>query len=437
MNRLFWILMLSLCSSLSAQDNLLVSGPMVGYAEMREAVVWVQTNGPAAVQLVYVNGTDTLKSATYLTRAEEAYTAHLLANQVRPGLTYTYEVLVNGKSVERDYAFTFKTPPLWQYRTEPPEMKIALGSCTFINEEKYDRPGRPYGGEYEIFTSLHKEQADFMLWLGDNTYLREADWYSRTGVVHRYTHTRAVAEMQPFLASTSHYAIWDDHDYGPNDSDRTYRDKHITLETFKNFWANPTYGIQDVVGGTVSFFEWGDAQFFLLDDRYSRAPNYKSTEPRRILGKEQMDWLVDALIGSRAKWKFVCVGGQMLNTVERFETFANIAPEEREYLLDQIAREGVRNVVFLTGDRHHSELSFYEKHGIKIYDFTVSPLTSGAHNAEDEANDLRVEGSHVGVRNYGIIDISGPRKDRKLRLSLRGVDGEELYTYEIPEQKFE
>lgn len=39
------------------------------------------------------------------------------------------------------------------------------------------------------------------------------------------THSRSVAELQPFLASTHHYAIWDDHDYGPNDSDRGFYNK--------------------------------------------------------------------------------------------------------------------------------------------------------------------------------------------------------------------
>ena len=51
---------------------------------------------------------------------------------------------------------------------------------------------------------------DFMLWLGDNTYLRESDWNSRTGFIKRYPHTRALSELQPLLASTHHYATWDD-----------------------------------------------------------------------------------------------------------------------------------------------------------------------------------------------------------------------------------
>ncbi len=433
---LFLGFLLALCT-LQAQEapSPIVSGPMVGYAEMREVLLWVQTNGSAKVQFEYSNGEQTFRTPIYLTQAPEAFTARLVANQVKPGETYTYKVFINDQPVEFDYDLTFKTPPLWQWRSDPPEMKIALGSCVYVNDPPYDRPGKGYGGEYEIFNALHAEKPDMMLWLGDNTYLREADWYSRTGVFHRYTHTRNLPEMQPLLASTSNYAIWDDHDYGPNNSDRSFRNKDLTFEAFKLFWGNPTYGIDRDVTGAISMFEWGDAHFFLLDDRYHRDPNNKKIENRAILGKPQLDWIVDALISSNAKWKFVCVGGQVLNTVDRFENFAAIAPEEREYLIESIARQGIRNVIFLTGDRHHSELSMVERYGIKIYDFTASPLTSGSHDASDEPNQARIEGSHVGVRNYGLINISGERTDRSLRLSLHGVDGSELWHYDIPEQK--
>ena len=60
-----------------------------------------------------------------------------------------------------------------------------------------------------------------MLWLGDNIYTREVDFYSLSGYQKRYTHTRNIKEMQPLLSNTHHYAIWDDHDYGPNNTDRS------------------------------------------------------------------------------------------------------------------------------------------------------------------------------------------------------------------------
>ena len=413
-------------------EQVLVSGPMVGYSEMREVLLWVQTNGPAQVQFTYTagQGNPVYRTETYRTRQDQAYTARLIANQVRPGTLYTYKLLINGQEVKRPYALHFQTPPLWQWRTDPPEMTIALGSCAYINDEVYDRPGDAYGGDYRIFESIHQKNPDLMLWLGDNTYLREADWYSKTGIIHRFTHSRQVEEMQALLASTSNYAIWDDHDYGPNNSDHTYREKESTYKAFQLFWGNPTYGLKDQ-GGITSFFEWGDAQFFLLDNRYFRDPNDKKSSPRTILGEEQLKWFLDALVSSTASFKFVCIGGQVVNDAALYENYANIAPEERTLILNTIVNEEIKNVIFLTGDRHHSELSVFEKNGIKIYDFTVSPLTSGSHDASKEPNTLRVQGSHVGTRNFGTIQIRGPRTERKLSLGLFDVEGKELWTYEI------
>src|SRR5690606_34340514 len=180
--------------------------------------------------------------------------------------------------------------------------------CTYINDEPYDRPGKPYGGGYEIFNAMYQEKPDMMMWLGDNVYLREVDWNSKTGIYYRYTHTRSLPELQPLLASTHHYAIWDDHDYGPNDADRSFWGKDMTLKAFKDFWANPNYGVGGTEGITGTFF-WEDCQFFLLDDRWYRSP----MPGKEYFGQTQLNWLVDALRSSKATFKFICTGGQILN----------------------------------------------------------------------------------------------------------------------------
>lgn len=427
------LILLTALPSLGQNSNdALLSGPMVGYTEMREALLWVQTNGPAKVQFRYqaeAEGSPVYSTVSVVTRKEEAFTARIACDLVKPGLTYVYQLLLNDEVVTFDYPLTFKTPPLWQFRTDPPEMKIALGSCVFINDSIYDRPGRPYGGEYDIFTSIYEKRPDLMLWLGDNNYLRDGDFYTTTGIVHRYTHSRNVPQMQPLLASSSNYAIWDDHDYGPNDSDRSFRMKNTTLAAFQLFWGNPSYGLGN--GGITSMFEWGDADFFMLDNRYFRTPNDRHDVEGTLLGEEQLEWFLDALAFSKARFKFVMIGGQVVNSAELFENHANLAPEERRRILNYIVDHEIKNVVFLTGDRHHSELSLYEKDGIKIYDFTVSPLTSGSHDASDEPNIHRVEGSHVGIRNFGMMEITGERLDRKLRLSMYNAEGEEIWEYEI------
>ncbi len=413
-----------------SQSDLLQSGPMLGYSEMREVMLWVQTTEAAEVQFTYWPEGQRQQAAQtdpYTTKKEEAFTAHLVADQVEPGLTYEYSLRINGEAISLPYATTFQTQALWQYRTDPPAFSVAIGSCSYINEEEYDRPGNPYGGDYEIFGSIHEASPDAMIWLGDNFYLREVDWYSRTGIMARYTHTRSVEELQPLLASTHHYAIWDDHDYGPNDSDRSFVHKDLTLEAFQHFWANPTYGVNRQPGVTT-FFQWADIEFFLLDNRYNRTPNRRTTGERTILGENQLEWLIDALSASRAPFKMVAIGGQVLNTAGVYENYSNQAPEERAYLLRRIEEEEISGVIFLTGDRHHTELSHYvNANGDPVYDLTVSPLTAGVGRGADEDNRLRVEGTHLAAHNFGLLTFSGPRTERQLLIQVMDKDGEEVW----------
>ncbi|MEL6256333.1 MAG: alkaline phosphatase family protein, partial [Bacteroidota bacterium] len=83
---------------------------------------------------------------------------------------------------------------------------------------------------------------------------------------------------------------------------------------------------------------------------------------------------------------------------------------------------------------HHSELSLFEKNGIKIYDITSSPLTSGSHDASDEPNTLRVKGSHIGIRNFATLTLSGKRTERKAELKFFDTDGKELWSYKFEAQ---
>ncbi|MCB0706667.1 MAG: alkaline phosphatase family protein [Saprospiraceae bacterium] len=434
---LFFACLVLLSSPIFGQNTLLQSGPMVGYSEMMEAMLWVQTNASAEVYFAYwdLEAPQTrYVTSKKQTQAKDAFTAHLIADQIVPDKKYGYQLYINDQAVNLPYPTEFQSQELWDWRHDPPVIKMAVGSCAYVNEEVYDRPGNSYGGEYGIFESIHKMDPDLMLWLGDNTYLREVDYYSRTGILHRNTHTRSLPEMQALLASTHNYAIWDDHDFGPNDSDRSYIHKDLTLEAFKLFWGNPSYGVNGQAGVT-SFFHWGDADFFLLDNRYFRAPNYRKSTKRTMLGEDQLEWVIDALVSSGATWKFVAVGCQVLSDAEVYENYARLYPEEREYLLQRIEEEGILNVVFLTGDRHHTELCRKEfANGNVIYDLTVSPLTSGYPRGSDEVNDNLVDGTAVFDRNFGILEITGARTSREMLITIYDTDGVELWNYRIEAQ---
>ncbi len=425
-----------------AQANLLQSGPMVGYSAKREALLWVQTTAPAAVHFEYWDKQQPktrFRTDNYNTNKTEAFTARLIADQLAPGVRYNYELFINNKKVPRDYPLEFQSQVLWEYRTDPPPVRFAFGSCTYINDQPFDRPGRSYGSDYVIFNSIYQQKPDFMLWGGDNLYLREGDFDSRTGIMYRHTHTRSTKELQPLLGSVHQYAIWDDHEFGPNDSDGSYGLKEVTTEAFRLFWGNQQYGANTGGKGISGSFKWSDAEFFLLDDRYFRTANENHAQPRQMLGKAQLDWLINALAASDAAFKFVVIGCQVLNPAVVYENYSTYA-EERAELIRLIRAAGIKRVMFLSGDRHHTELTkLQERPGLyPLYDFTCSPLTSGVSlSANNEPNTLRVPNTLVQEHNFALMEITGPRKERKLKISLMSREGKLLWDKEIKATELE
>ncbi|EQA60486.1 alkaline phosphatase D family protein [Leptospira alexanderi] len=430
-NKALYCILFAFNLQLNAEAAKIVSGPILGYSTLKEVLVWIQTDQASKVALEYSeigNPRNKFISETIQTDYKTGFIAKLIANRVEPGKSYNYNLLVDGKRIKGEHPQIFQAQSFFAYAShqELPSFSFALGSCAYVNESEFDVPGKPYGGEYFIFNSILSKKPDFMLWLGDNIYLREPDWDSRTGFLHRYRHQRGIPELAPLFASVHHYAIWDDHDFGPNDADSSFWMRETSEEMFKLHWGNPNYAKEGIYGS----FIWGDVQFFLLDNRTFRtANNNKEIGPRQILGEKQFQWLVNSLAYSKATFKFVAIGGQFLNPNPIFENYATY-PQERNKILSAIRDLKIKNLIFLTGDRHHTELNFLQEDGLSIYDFTISPLTSRYHSPS-EKNPLRVEGTLVDKRNFGTISVSGKRGQRKLVLQIFDVYGKELWKKEI------
>lgn len=426
-------LLVSMPHMAAGQDAVVRAGPMVGYSEMREVALWVQTVQEADVKFVYwdvSNPAERFETAEVRTSAADVFAVELTAELLEPGRHYGYEVHVDGQVAPRPWTLEFQTQALWQWREDPPDFRFVIGSCFYVNDPPYDRPGDPYGQGHEILAAISAADPDAMLWMGDNVYLREADWYSRSGILYRYAHTRAFAGLQPLLGNVHHYATWDDHDYGPDNSDWTWREKETTKEAFDLFWANPSSGTPEF-GGITTSFQWGDAEFFLIDDRWHRSSENR-TSGREMLGP-QFDWLIDALASSRSTFKFVVSGSQVLNPEARWENYSTF-PEERGRLLSAIEQNDIPGVIFLTGDVHYSVLSQLPRRGTyPLYDLTVSPLTAGPTTTDDETNGnhLRMPGTLYADRNFATLDFSGPRRDRVLTITIWRTDGTQVWSTEI------
>jgi alkaline phosphatase D len=273
-----------------------------------------------------------------------------------------------------------------------------------------------------------------MLWLGDNVYFREPEWTSLEAMSARYRAYRAMPELRWLARTGSHLAIWDDHDFGPNDSDGSFTMKGAALEAFKRYWVNPSYGLPRVPG-VFGMATLGDVDFFLLDNRFHRYPNrYPPTPEKAMFGAAQLEWLKQALVSSRATFKVVAAGGQLWNRANRFEAFASY-PAEQKALADWLLEQKIPGVLFLTGDRHLGGLWRVERPGAyPLYEFTSSPLTAGAFAnppQEERDNPQLVPGTLVTQRNFGMVRVSGPRNDRALTLEAYAADGRLLWQRRI------
>lgn len=431
-----------LCAIEVAAQPRIISGPMLGPVELRDAKVWVEVSPEVkSVALQYGKMND-VKSKTILYKGE-------LGNEFNPiqftvgGLdfntAYQYKIWVNGKITTKGGEFT--TKDLWQWRKQPPEFSFLTGSCSYFNQPEYDRPGKPYGGDSTIFETMAKEKAAFMLWLGDEWYTREVDYYSEWGLRYRASHERAIPVLQNFLKSMPHFAIWDDHDYGPNDIGKNYILKEASRNVFTNYFCNPSAGENGQ--GIYTMTSWGDADIFMTDDRWWRSAdrikdsvNGMPNPEKNMLGTQQMEWLKNSLLYSTATFKIIAVGSQVLNPASPFDRWKDF-PYEYNELLNFIKEYKISGIVFLTGDRHHSEIIKVERPGTyPLYDITVSPLTSGTHSfgGAEKNNPYRVLGIDE-KQNYGKFSFSGNRGDRKMTVEYFGIKGNKLAEWSIKEKE--
>lgn len=441
------IFFLVLTGSVEAKQ-LIISGPMPGYTELRTTRIWAGLQSTVTrASITYWQedkGRNTGKTTFFKgSLGNEFQTITFTLTGLEPGTRYKYEIVAtDAKRITEKREGKFRTQLLWQYRQPAPDFSFLTGSCAYFNEPQYDRPGTPYGGDSSIFATMAKQPADFMLWLGDNWYTREADYNSSWGLRYRAHRDRSLEVLQPLLKAMPHYAIWDDHDFGPNDFGASYLYKSESRRVFMDYWCNPSYG-QDG-NGVYSQFNYSDVAFFLLDDRTWRSNDALkdsldgSPDPdKQMFGKQQMRWLKDALLSQRnAPFKIIATGSQVLNPLSPYDCFRHFGNEFTE-LMDFIAKYNIDGVIFLTGDRHHSEIIRTDRtNNYPLYDITASPLTSHVYAPGGVEKNMpeRVPGTSVNKQNYARISVAGPNGARVLKVQFLDIAGVQQASWEVSEK---
>lgn len=400
-----------------------LTGPMAGVTGPDFAEVWFQTRATANVR-IRKHGFAPYETLPVRTNESGAFTGSIRLSNLEPDSSVRYSLIVETEAgaLETE-AFVLRTAPL---EGSELDFDMVLGSCSYKNDLALDPQGK--GGDYQIFQHMANRKPRLVLWLGDNTYLRLPDLLSPSGMESRFMKDRALPELAPLLHTGSHYAIWDDHDFGPNDAKRNFIFKNTSLSLFKRYWRNPPAAGE----GIYTSFRYADAEFFLLDDRWFRDDDKSQALGRGMLGRVQLLWLKEALRKSSARFKVVANGSQLFNDQNRFEGWQNF-PEERLDFLNWAEKEKISGLLFLSGDRHRTEMIGRTFGTLSIIELTCSPLTSSARPAPESEKDnpSRVSGTLVEKRNFCTIAFTGRGNTRTLTMASVDAEGQELWRRDL------
>jgi alkaline phosphatase D len=369
----------------------LMAGPQLGHVGHDEARIWVRATADASWKVIVteVEARNPREVEGPKLTGASAGSGIAVVKGLKPKTRYSYQVVLDGREQVARPLPTFVTaaPPM-----EAGRMRVAFGSCV----------GQTVASAAPSWAELaaRKEWAatdggfDLLLMLGDNHYANTADLEK-----HRvyYTAHRLSAGWRDLTARTPIYAIWDDHDFGDNDSDGSQPGKENSLVAFKEFWGNPSFGEADNPGCYYTFTR-NRVQFFMLDCRYYRSPDKMKDGPdKTMLGRKQMEWLKKELLASKAPIKVLATGSE-------WESFSSgdswsVYKHERDLFLDWLKERKIEGVIFLSGDRH-----FASAYHVTDRFLEMSGGPFGSDNAKMRENQERFAGYDQG-RLWCVLDF--------------------------------
>ncbi|WP_026128263.1 alkaline phosphatase D family protein, partial [Nocardiopsis lucentensis] len=299
--------------------------------------------------------------------------ASIEATGLEPSTRYYYQWVIDG------------TPQLTigrgQFLTAPPQDGtpqsfiigaagdaglIGTGDDSFITDEVSDNP---------VFgTMLNRALAEDwvqFIHLGDMHYRdiatnTPADYRDAYDDVLTFNGLGVNAEQNRFFRNVSMAYVWDDHDFGPNNSDGTFVGRPAAAQVYRE--TVPHYDL--TVAGASStdapiFQSWqlGRVQFIALDSRWARDPNtdLDTDRTKTMLGAAQKLQLEQVLRNTTAQalvlispsiWLSDQAGGdESVDSWGRFRV-------EREELVQILGDHGwLERMVMLNADKHALSMS--------------------------------------------------------------------------------
>ena len=395
---------------------------MHGFVDYTSALVWIQADAPGPIEVSWrVEGDDRERRATFDARAADENVVLARLSGLLPGRR-----CVRDQRRRRSARRRLRAQPRWTRAAMRATSRSRSAPAPFWPTPIRSGADRTYGGGYEIFDAIAAKKPDLMVWLGDNLYFQPPDEFDPASMAARYRRQRS-QPLQTLLTATSHLAIWDDHDFGPNDADMSYVMKGDALALFRRYWANPSFGLPEIPG-VFGYARFGDVDLFLLDDRYYRSANLLIDGPdKTMFGAAQLAWLRNALASSNAADQAGRQRHAVLEPHQSFRGWHHFSVEQKAFA-DWLIAQRVDGLIFVSGDRHFTELLKVARAGAyPLYEFTSSPLTSGTFDPPGEQQAVSMCAGLVPARPARLrprraLPRAARRRRRALRLRVRPRD---------------
>jgi alkaline phosphatase D len=477
-------------------------GVQSGDATPDGAVIWSATDRPARLIVEYATSEgfgDVRRVVGPAALPEAGYAAQAVLTGLPAGQDIFYRVsfqdLGDLRSVSMPVTGRFKTPP-------------ADGrDVTFVWSG--DTAGQGWGinlewGGMKIYETMRRLEPDFFVHSGDMIYADgpiQAEVALPGGGTWRNVVTpekSKVAEtldefrgsyrynlqdepLRRFNAAVVQYVQWDDHEVTNNWfharilDDPRYTEKRVALlaarakrAMFEYTPLRPNPVESERVYRLIPRGPLLD--LFMLDMRSYRGPNGENrqtqlTDEARILGAEQVQWLKQRLLASRATWK-VIAADMPLGLVVYHDAAKKWGSEAvaqgdgpalgRELEIAEVLRfikqNDVRNVVWITADVHYCATHLYDPARAQFtdfnpfYEFVSGPLHAGGFGPNELDNTFgpqvvftRNPGGRVNTPPtenglyFGHVKIDG--RTRAMTVTHHDVTGAVLDRRELPAQR--
>lgn len=357
-------------------------GIAAGDATSSSVKLWTRTDAPGRVRLEVAESQAFASIATQAEADAEAdadNTVQFDVGSLKPLTTYYYRFSRTDEPAA--------VSDVGRFRTAPADDATAALRFVFSGDTNFAYA--PFG----VVASLAQENADAFIWFGDTIY---ADvpagglGVARTLAEYRakYRQVRSDPSIRAALAASVLITGGDDHevtnDYAGGDPGLAEQQKLDAYRAFLEYMPVQTPDPQRDPFRTYRRLRYGaNVEFFVLDARQYRDPSAEEAcgdnpdplgfvlggltrdagcaarlrEPRTMLGRAQLDWLLNGLLESTATTKFI------VNNVPM--SFIGILPydrwdgydDERREILEFIHANEIPGIVILTTDIHANALN--------------------------------------------------------------------------------